>query len=64
MTEDGCTLTVPEGEIRARITALQTRLRERGLRGALVTGTVDRFYLSGTGQDGLLWAEDGTLVVS
>lgn len=46
---------VPEGEIRARIEALQARLSARGLRGALLNGRVDRFYLSGTAQEGLLW---------
>jgi Xaa-Pro dipeptidase len=48
-------LIVPEHEIRARVESLQARLSARGLRGALFTARVDRFYLSGTVQEGILW---------
>lgn len=48
-------LIVPENEIVARVTSLRTRLSARGLRGALFTARVDRFYLSGTVQEGILW---------
>lgn len=48
-------LIVPEKEIRTRIELLRSRLAARGLRGALFTARVDRFYLSGTVQEGILW---------
>lgn len=59
-------LIVPENEIRARVKSLQARLSNRGLRGALFTARVDRFYLSGTVQEGILWVgaeEDPRLFV-
>lgn len=46
---------VPERELTARASSLQARLSARDLRGALFTARVDRFYLSGTVQEGLLW---------
>ena len=59
-------LIVPENEIRARVKSLRARLSTRGLRGALFTARVDRFYLSGTVQEGILWVgaeEDPRLFV-
>lgn len=59
-------LIVPENEIRARIKLLRARLSTQGLRGALFTARVDRFYLSGTVQEGILWVgaeEDPRLFV-
>ena len=59
-------LNVPESEIRARIESLRARLSTRGLRGAFFTARVDRFYLSGTVQEGILWVgaeEDPRLFV-
>jgi len=57
---------VPDNEIRARIESLRARLADRGLRGALFTARVDRFYLTGTAQEGILWVgtvEDPRLFV-
>ncbi|MBI5442719.1 MAG: aminopeptidase P family protein [Deltaproteobacteria bacterium] len=48
---------VPEGEVTARLCAFKERLSRRGLTGALVQLKVDRFYLSGTAQDALLWVD-------
>ena len=48
-------LLVPDYETQARIEALRARLSARGLRGALFTARVDRFYLTGTAQEGILW---------
>lgn len=58
--------TVPPGELTTRIASLQARLRNRGLRGALFNARVDRLYLSGTVQEGMLWVpadEDPRLFV-
>lgn len=49
--------TVPESEIRYRTEMFRARVAARGLRGALVTSKVDRFYLTGTVQEGLLWVD-------
>jgi Xaa-Pro dipeptidase len=48
---------VPEGEVVCRLGSFRERLRSRGLAGALLTARLDRFYLSGTGQDGVLWVD-------
>jgi len=53
-------LTVPETEVRERVAAFRKGLDDRGLRGGLVTGRVDRYYLAGTAQDGLLWVDART----
>lgn len=50
-------LIVPEAEVQARVAGFRERLGARGLRGGLVTGRVDRYYLAGTAQDGLLWVD-------
>jgi len=50
-------LIVPEAEVRARVATFREQLAKRGLRGGLVTARVDRFYLAGTAQDGLLWVD-------
>lgn len=52
-------LIVPEDEILARVNSMRIRLSDRGLRGALFTARVDRFYLSGTVQEGILWVGVG-----
>ncbi|MHB8762835.1 MAG: M24 family metallopeptidase [Deferrisomatales bacterium] len=48
---------VPPSEVQARVRAFRGRLAARGLGAALVHARVDRFYLSGTAQEGLLWVE-------
>jgi Xaa-Pro dipeptidase len=45
--------TVPEKEIRARIESLSTRLANEGVDLALIAQHVDRFYFTGTMQDGV-----------
>ncbi len=50
-------LIVPESEILTRVGSLRSRLATSGLRGALYTSRVDRFYLSGTVQEGFLWVD-------
>ena len=49
--------TVPESEIAGRVASFKARLAARGLAGALITSRPDRYYLSGTIQDGLLWVD-------
>jgi Xaa-Pro dipeptidase len=46
---------VPENEIRQRIQALQTVLKDRGLDGAIIVQNVDLYYFSGTMQVGQLF---------
>jgi Xaa-Pro dipeptidase len=45
---------VPESEISSRITAFQELLRENGISVAFMLQLIDRFYFSGTIQDGVL----------
>ena len=49
---DGVPREVPETEVRGRILRLQERLRAEGIDAALYLQNVDRYYLSGTMQDG------------
>lgn len=55
MNREELGLTVPEAELQARVAVFREKLAQRGLGGGLVTGRVDRYYLAGTAQDGLLW---------
>lgn len=45
--------TVPEAEVRARIDSLAVRLASEGVDFALIVQHVDRFYFTGTMQDGV-----------
>ncbi|MDF1535740.1 MAG: Xaa-Pro peptidase family protein [bacterium] len=44
----------PESEIRSRISRFQELLREKEIRAAILLQLIDRFYFSGTIQDGVL----------
>ncbi len=46
---------VPAREVLERVRRFQERLAGRGAAGALVTGRTDRYYLTGTAQEGSLW---------
>jgi len=46
--------TVPESEIQSRISRFQSLLQSEGIEAALLLQLVDRFYFSGTVQDGVL----------
>ncbi|MCD6292951.1 MAG: aminopeptidase P family protein [Deltaproteobacteria bacterium] len=46
---------VPAEELGKRLKLTQTELGENGLDGLLVLQNIDRFYFSGTLQDGILW---------
>ncbi len=46
---------VPAGEVLGRVRRFQERLAARGATGALVTDRTDRYYLTGTAQQGALW---------
>lgn len=47
--------TVPEEEIRRRISSLQRRLEEAGLHGCLILEKINLFYYTGTMQNGALY---------
>ena len=44
----------PESEISDRISRFQTLLREKEIKAAILLQLIDRFYFSGTIQDGVL----------
>jgi len=46
--------TVPEGEIHGRISRFQSLLRREDIHAAVILQLIDRFYFSGTIQDGVL----------
>ncbi|MDF1525377.1 MAG: Xaa-Pro peptidase family protein [bacterium] len=46
--------TVPEEEIRSRISRFQSLLQRQEIKAALIVQLIDRFYFSGTIQDGVL----------
>ena len=46
---------VPTAEIRQRLARAQTAISEAGLSGMLILQNVDRYYFTGTLQDGILW---------
>jgi Xaa-Pro dipeptidase len=45
---------VPESEIRSRISRFQSFMRREEIRAAIILQLIDRFYFSGTIQDGIL----------
>ncbi|HIE08146.1 MAG TPA: aminopeptidase P family protein [Desulfarculaceae bacterium] len=49
---------VPASEIRQRLKRAQTALSEAGCSGILILQNVDRYYFTGTLQDGILWIPD------
>jgi len=46
---------VPTAEIRQRLAQAQTAAAKAGLSGVLILQNVDRYYFTGTLQDGILW---------
>ncbi len=46
--------TTPESEIQSRIKQFQKILKREGIEGALIQQLIDRFYFSGTIQDGII----------
>lgn len=46
---------IPESELQTRINGLQNRLDRENLDGALIVQKADRFYYTGTTQQGWLW---------
>jgi Xaa-Pro dipeptidase len=50
----GTYLTTPESEIRDRISRFQSLLRREGIAAAFIQQLIDRFYFSGTIQDGVI----------
>ena len=46
---------IPETELDARIKGLQTRLDNAEMDGALIVQKADRYYYTGTTQQGWLW---------
>ena len=49
---------VPANEIKQRLIKAQKELGESGLNGLLILQNVDRYYFTGTLQDGILWLPD------